>query len=97
MPKRPAVVDGRFTCAEGNALQLLEAHIRRYTPPAFMAVAYLGMRDHDRVFDSLEQAMDEGSALPCVWATFPWSDPVRSDPRFHALLRRMNFPQQAQR
>ena len=50
--------------------------------------------EHDEAFEYFGRAMDEGEAL-LRFAYLPPFDPVRDDPRFHALLRRMNFPQTA--
>jgi tetratricopeptide (TPR) repeat protein len=48
--------------------------------------------DKDRAFSSLDHAfaIKDGGMLSI--RTDPWLDPIRSDPRFAALLQKMNFP-----
>jgi TolB-like protein/Tfp pilus assembly protein PilF len=57
----------------------------------WIALRYLDAGDHDRAIDWLERAYgDRDPNLPYV--TGPVWDPLRSDPRFKDLLRRMNLP-----
>ena len=60
-----------------------------------MAIACLGLGDREQAMAWLYRAADERDPLlPYlnVWVSF---DPLRADPRFQALLRRMNFPETA--
>ncbi len=60
-----------------------------------MAIArrYLDAGDNDRAIDWLEEAYEvRNPSLPMVGAS-PIFDPLRSDPRFQDLVRRMNFPE----
>jgi tetratricopeptide (TPR) repeat protein len=54
---------------------------------------YLRAGDYDRTIDWLERAYENRSpGMPYVGVS-PEYDPLRSDPRFQDLLRRMNLPQ----
>ena len=57
------------------------------------ANAYAPLGEKDTAIRLLEQAYDERDAEMVQLYTNPAFDSLRSDPRFQALLRRMNFPQ----
>jgi TolB-like protein/Tfp pilus assembly protein PilF len=59
-------------------------------PPAFV-YAYTGLGEGDRAFFWLEQSYRERSNLLAFLKTFPILDPLRGDPRFDDLLRRVNL------
>jgi TolB-like protein/Tfp pilus assembly protein PilF len=52
---------------------------------------------HDEAFEHFDRAIDDRESLVALCAYWPSFDPVRQDPRFKALLRRMNFPERASR
>jgi len=59
--------------------------------PFSVALVYLGLGDHARALDYLEQAYAAG-AQSLVWLKVDRIyDPLRSEPRFKALMKRMNF------
>jgi TolB-like protein/predicted Ser/Thr protein kinase len=59
----------------------------------FVAKHYLYAGDYDRAMDWLDRSFElHNPSLPYV-APDPFFDPLRSDPRFQDLLRRMNLPQ----
>ena len=62
-------------------------------PPGALAFIYEGLGDKDQTFQWLEKAFEERDTawFPMIKVS-PMSDPLRSDPRFQDLLRRMNFP-----
>ena len=60
-----------------------------------LAYVSVGLGEHGQAISWLEKAAEEcDGLLPFVneWFAF---DPLRADPRFQALLRRMNFPEMA--
>ncbi|HLG13403.1 MAG TPA: winged helix-turn-helix domain-containing protein [Blastocatellia bacterium] len=61
----------------------------RYVPSSALALIYLGLGEHDKVFEWLDRAYDERDALLPWLSQMPEFDAVRSDPRFRDLLRRM--------
>jgi eukaryotic-like serine/threonine-protein kinase len=71
--------------------QLKEDAQRRYLSPYSEAAIYTGLGETDAAFERLEKAYairDRGM----VWIKVaPRLDPLRGDPRFDALLRRMNL------
>jgi TolB-like protein/Flp pilus assembly protein TadD len=72
----------------------LENTTGEYVPPTQIALIYGGLNEKDQAFALLERAFTErDSSLIDIYAA-PYFEPLRSDARFQALLRRMNLPQQ---
>ncbi len=70
--------------------ELQEVSRTTYVPPFAMAFAYLGVGD-DRVFEWLDKAIDARDPLATHLPSMPFYDGIRNDPRFGALLRKMNL------
>ena len=58
----------------------------------FMAMISVGLGESDQAISWLERAAEEREGLMPFLNRWPPLDPLRSDPRFEALLQRMNFP-----
>ena len=71
--------------------QLLESSTRRYVPPFGVAMALTGTGDRDAAFRWLERGYEERAAYMDMLAVTPAFDPLRSDPRYERLLRRMRL------
>jgi hypothetical protein len=63
-----------------------------YVPPSTFAFGYAGLGQWDAAFEWLEQAYEVRDPLIMPIKTYYFLDPVRDDPRYRALLRRMNLP-----
>jgi len=78
-----------------DALRLLEELKRRkrtgYVPAAAFVKAYLGLGDYDQAFFWLEEAYKEQSNILQFLKVHPIFDPVRNDPRFANLVRRVGL------
>ncbi len=64
----------------------------RYVSPYAFAIVYVGLGDKDRAFAYLEKAFEERSSAATYLKIDIALDPLRPDPRFQTLLRRLNFP-----
>ncbi len=65
---------------------------RRFVTPFCQVLVYLGLRENSQAIDWLEKAY-EGRSPWLGWLKVePMFDPLRSDPRFQALYKKMNFP-----
>ena len=73
--------------------ELLELNKRRYVTPAALANLYIGLDNKDQAFFWLEKAFQERSNYLAYLKVFPILDPLRSDPRFADLVRRVGLPQ----
>jgi TolB-like protein/Flp pilus assembly protein TadD len=83
---------GGRTDEAGAVLQRLETMSRTaYVAPASFAWVYLGLRDLDRAFEWLDRAVDAHDQLMMPIKSYVFFDPIRNDPRFHALLRKMRL------
>jgi len=76
-----------------QARRLIEAlKARSYISPVDIATIYTGLGARDRAFEWLERAFI-GRAYGLVFLpTDPRFDPLRSDPRYVALMRRVGLP-----
>src|SRR5208282_4695860 len=64
---------------------------RGHAQPYLLAIVYLGMGDHARALDGLEKAYAEHSTLLNLLKMDRIFDPLRSEPRFIALMKELNF------
>ena len=79
-----------------EALQMIEelkaASQQTLVPALFVALVYAGLEDKDQAFTWLEKAYEERfNRLAYLKVEALW-DPLRSDPRFADLLRRVGIP-----
>jgi len=100
--RRPMVVSdlawayglaGRTREAQKFISELNEIARHRYVAPVLFMTAYIGLGDNDKALTWLERGYEEHDAWLVFLKIGPTWDPLRSEPRFQAVLRRMNFPQ----
>ena len=65
---------------------------RRYVSPYEIAMIYTALGDKDQAFAWLEKAYQQRANGIVELKAEPAFDPLRSDPRFQDLLRRVGFP-----
>ena len=69
--------------------QLASRSEKRYVPPIYMAITCIGLGEKDQAFNWIEKAYADRSDWMVLLRTEPVFDPIRSDPRFQDLLRRV--------
>jgi Tfp pilus assembly protein PilF len=65
---------------------------REDAPPYFVGLAHVGLGDKDAAFNWLEKAIEQRAGPFNELNADPLFDPLRGDPRFADLLRRMGLP-----
>lgn len=68
--------------------------------PVALALAYIGVKDHERALTLLEKAVDEHDISLVTSAAVVSDrkyDPLRSNPRYDRILSRMNLLEWARR
>jgi TolB-like protein/DNA-binding winged helix-turn-helix (wHTH) protein/Flp pilus assembly protein TadD len=74
-------------------LKKLEQRSKAGFVPAYdLAVVNIAIGEREAALEWLERAYQEGDWAFIVFATEPRLDPVRSDPRFQAILKKLNIP-----
>ena len=63
----------------------------RFVPSYYFALIYVGLGDKDRAFAALDRAFEERVGPINELQIDPMFDPLRDDPRFDALLRRLRL------
>ena len=77
-----------------EALQMINQLERMPNADAvWVAIAWTGIGNRDRAFEWLNRALDTHSPSELWIGVFPSLDPLRSDPRYADLLRRIGLPQ----
>jgi len=78
-----------------DALRILEELKKRsqagYVPAGAFVNAYLGLGDNEQAFAWMERAYQEQSNILQFLKVHPFFDPLRSDPRFTNLVRRVGL------
>jgi DNA-binding winged helix-turn-helix (wHTH) protein len=85
-------VAGRKDEANKVLNELLELNKRRYVTPAAFVNLYIGLGDKEQAFVWLEKAFQERTNYLAFLKVFPILDPLRSDPRYVDLVRRIGLP-----
>jgi len=83
---------GKRAEAQQMILKLKEGIQRGKKGTYEIALIYAGLGEKDQAFEWLEEAYEAHDTGMCFLKVDPPLDPLRSDPRFQDLLRRMNFP-----
>ncbi|HXA07208.1 MAG TPA: tetratricopeptide repeat protein [Bryobacteraceae bacterium] len=84
---------GRRTEALRLLDELKRRQQKRYIPTAAFVNAYLGLGDNERAIAWLERAYKEQSMIMQYIKVHPFFDPLRGDPRFADLVRRVGLDQ----
>ncbi len=79
--------------AEARALlkRLHGMAAQTYVPPTSFAWIHIGLGEMDSAFEWLDRAIDARDQFMMAIKSYAFFDPIRSDPRFAALLRKMNL------
>lgn len=81
---------GMRDAALGILAELRQHAALRYVPAVYEATLLAGLGDMDEAFQRLNHAYEEGSGFLVFLRDKVW-DPLRSDPRFTALLKKMGL------
>jgi TolB-like protein/Tfp pilus assembly protein PilF len=80
------------TAEARDILQRLHGMAKKvYVPPSSIAWIHLGLKEVDAAFEWLNRAVDECDQFMMAIKSYAFMDPIRGDPRFAALLRKMNL------
>jgi TolB-like protein/DNA-binding winged helix-turn-helix (wHTH) protein/Tfp pilus assembly protein PilF len=93
---RLVYVYGRMGQKDKARAELKKLEAMNGTPPrdpVALAMAYIGVGDNDAALSSLEKAYAERSNLLTALKVEPFYDPLRENPRFQELLRRVELAQ----
>jgi tetratricopeptide (TPR) repeat protein len=86
---------GQRNAAQALLAELLDKRAREHVPEFALALVHTGLGDLDRAFESFERCYEERDSR-LFWLPFvPCFDPLRSDPRYDNLLRRLGLPAHA--
>ena len=82
---------GKKVEAEQQISLLRELAKTRYVRPYYIASIYAALGDKDKAFAELERSFAERDCYLGRLTVDPFMDPLRDDPRFKSLLKRMNL------
>ena len=85
-------VAGQKEKAQVLLRELQQRFERSYVSPPLVALVFLGLGDRDRAFEWLEKGYELHDSGIVRLETAPEFDPLRSDPRFADLKRRVGLP-----
>jgi serine/threonine protein kinase/tetratricopeptide (TPR) repeat protein len=83
---------GRREKAEDAIKRLRDLEKTEPVDPYIFAMLYVGLGDKDKAFVELEQSFNERSYYAPLLSVDPLMDPLRDDPRFADLIKRIGLP-----
>jgi TolB-like protein/DNA-binding winged helix-turn-helix (wHTH) protein/Tfp pilus assembly protein PilF len=83
---------GQRTEAQQLLTPLEAASKQQYVSPYYLAIVYVGLGEKEKALSLLETALTDRSNGLIFMAVEPELDPLRSDPRFTALERKLRLP-----
>jgi len=86
-------MSGREADARKMLKRLDQLSLSRHVPAITRAKIYIGLKEKDRAFKALDQALEERAWEFGTLKTGYIFEPLRSDPRFTDLMRRAGLPQ----
>jgi Flp pilus assembly protein TadD len=84
-------VSGKTEAARDIISQLQQMSGSKYVPSLYVALIHIGLVEKDQAFAWLDKAYEERCDFLVYLPTDPMADPLRSDPRFLALLGRLGL------
>jgi len=82
---------GRRSEADSVVRAAVADSARRYVNPVAVAGALMALGDRDGAMRWLERGADERTVWVTQIQSWPWFEPLRGDPRFEALKRRLGL------
>ena len=82
---------GDLSYAKQIAAELEEKIKTEYVSPVELANVYIALGDKEKTLDWIERAVDDRRGWAAYLRVHPILDPVREEPRFKAILKRMKF------
>jgi tetratricopeptide (TPR) repeat protein len=82
---------GNVAEARGLLQSLRAMSARAYVPPTSFAWIHFGLGEIDEAFVWMDRAIEERDHMMTPIKSYPFLDPIRNDPRFAALLRKMKL------
>src|SRR5262249_3266019 len=84
-------VSGKKSEAHAALAELQQRATGQYVPPYDLAMIYTGLGETEQAFAWLEKAYADRSTEMIYFKVEPMLAPLRSDPRYQDLLRRMGL------
>jgi TolB-like protein len=84
-------MDGKTAEARSVLRRLQDISSKTYVSPTSFVWAHLGLEEIDDVFVWMERAIEERDSIIIPIKTYQCLDPLRDDPRYPTLLRKMNL------
>jgi TolB-like protein/Tfp pilus assembly protein PilF len=84
-------VAGDRAAAMRSLAELNAMASKGYVPALFFSAIYTGVGDRDHAMEWLQKALDERTEYLIFINVEPLADPLRSDPRFQALLHKVGL------
>lgn len=82
---------GRKAEALGILERLRQMNSKIYVPPSGYAWIHYALGEFDEAFTWLDRSIEMHDPFILPLKTYPWLDPVRSDPRYLAVLRKLHL------
>jgi TolB-like protein/Flp pilus assembly protein TadD len=82
---------GNVTEARNLLVELHSLAEHRYVPGTCFAIIHIGLGEPDQALDWLERAADRRQSPLAALYVHPVYDPLRGNPRYHALVDRIGF------